>query len=169
MRTSPNYFGIFIVCVGGMLVIKYSLWKESLHKPCLLQDNKIQHISNTIMFMCIYTFSCVFIGILCQLPLITILFPFNSIVSLLFLFDYMVGVFQYYDHITFIIPLGTSLGTPYYPILSSLGTLQSLIEKSPSMILQHLSSYTCRCYPHVSLCTTLFLLHLLTCFTPLPP
>lgn len=35
---------------------------------------------------------------LCQIPLIIILFPFNYIVGLLF-----------------IIPLGTSLGTPYYP------------------------------------------------------
>jgi hypothetical protein len=42
---------------------------------------------------------------LCQIPLIIILFPF----------DYIVGLFHYYDHITFIISLSTSLGTPYYP------------------------------------------------------
>jgi hypothetical protein len=38
---------------------------------------------------------------LCQPPIIIILFPFN----------YIVDLFHYYGHITFIIPLGTSLGT----------------------------------------------------------
>jgi hypothetical protein len=38
----------------------------------------------------------------------------NYIVGL-FITHYQVGLFHDYGHITFIIPLGTSLGPPYFP------------------------------------------------------
>jgi hypothetical protein len=65
----------------------------------------IQHTSNNDIDVYLYFLMSIPRG-LCQVAIIIILFIFN----------YIVGLFHYYGHITFIIPLGTSrLGAPYYP------------------------------------------------------